>query len=90
VEAGAHAIGLQIQVLNASSSREIDAAFATFGRERPDALLVGPDPFFTSRRVQLILLAARHGGLMSYGASIVAPPRDDFLLGGKPSYMSEG
>ena len=84
VEAGAHAIGLQIQVLNASSSREIDAAFATFGRERPDALLVGPDPFFTSRRVQLILMAARHaipaiyagrqypeiGGLMSYGASI--------------------
>jgi ABC-type uncharacterized transport system substrate-binding protein len=84
VEVGAHAIGLQIQVLNASSSREIDVAFATFGRERPDALLVGPDPFFTSRRVQLILMAARHaipaiysgrqypeiGGLMSYGASI--------------------
>ena len=84
VEAGAHAIGLQIQVLNASSSREIDAAFATFGRERPDALLVGPDPFFTSRRVQLVNFASRLavpviyvdrafadiGGLMSYGASL--------------------
>ena len=53
VEAAARAIGLQIQVLNASTSREIDAAFATFVRERPDALFVGPDPFFTSRRVQL-------------------------------------
>ena len=48
VEAAARAIGLQIQVLNASTSREIDAAFATFARERPDALFVGGDPFFTS------------------------------------------
>ena len=84
VEAAARAIGLQIQVLNASTSREIDAAFATFVRERPDALFVGSDPFFTSRRVQLATLAARHaipatyaarefaeaGGLMSYGANI--------------------
>ena len=54
VEAAARAIGLQIQVLNASTSREIDAAFATFVRERPDALFVGDDPFFTSRRVQLV------------------------------------
>ena len=53
VEAAARAIGLQIQVLNASTSREIDAAFATFARERPDALFVGGDAFFTSRRVQL-------------------------------------
>jgi putative ABC transport system substrate-binding protein len=84
VEAAARAIGLQIQVLNASTSREIDVAFATFGHERPDALFVGPDPFFTSRRVQLILMATRHavpamysgrqfpeiGGLVSYGASL--------------------
>ena len=84
VEAAARAMGLQIQVLNASTSREIDAAFATFVRERPDALFVGGDPFFTSRRVQLVHLAARHavpatyarrdfaevGGLMSYGANI--------------------
>ena len=54
VEPAARAMGLQIQVLNADTSREIDAAFATLGRERPDALFVGADPFFTSRRVQLI------------------------------------
>ena len=84
VEAAARAMGLQIQVLNASTSREIDAAFATFVRERPDALFVGRDAFFTSRRVQLVNLATRHaipaiypgrdfaevGGLMSYGTNI--------------------
>ena len=84
VEAAARAIGLQIQVLNASTSREIDAAFATFVRERPDALFVGTDAFFTSRRVQLAhwrratrfprSYASRQfaeaGGLMSYGANI--------------------
>ena len=84
MEPAARAIGLQIQVLNASSSREIDAAFATFVRERPDALFVGADTFFNSRRVQLATLAARHaipatyasrdyaeaGGLMSYGANV--------------------
>jgi putative tryptophan/tyrosine transport system substrate-binding protein len=84
VEAAARATGLQIQVLRASTSREIDAAFATLARERSDALFVGNDPFFTSRRVQLSILAAHHsipstygtreiaevGGLMSYGANI--------------------
>jgi putative ABC transport system substrate-binding protein len=84
VEAAARAMGLQIQVLNASTSREIDAAFATFLRERPDALFVSGDPFFMSRRVQIIQLATLHrvpatfaqrefveaGGLMSYGASV--------------------
>ena len=78
----ARAIGLQIQVLNASTSREIDAAFASIVRERPDALFVAVDPFLISRRVQLVNLATRHaipaifpnrefaevGGLMSYGA----------------------
>jgi len=76
---------LQISVLNASNSREIDAAFETLARERPDALLVIPDPFFRSRRMQLTHLATRHaipaayalrdyaeaGGLMSYGASLM-------------------
>jgi putative ABC transport system substrate-binding protein len=84
VEAAARAIGLQIQVLNASTSREIDAALATFLRERPDALFVSGDPFFMSRRVQIIQLATLHrvpatfaqrefveaGGLMSYGPSV--------------------
>jgi putative ABC transport system substrate-binding protein len=83
-EAAARAMGLQIKVLNADTSREIDAAFATFVREQPDALLVGTGPFFTIRRVQLTQLAAFHrvpatysgrsyaevGGLMSYGASL--------------------
>jgi ABC-type uncharacterized transport system substrate-binding protein len=59
-EVTARAMGLQIQVLNASTSREIDAAFATVMRERPDALFVGPGPFFTARRVQIILLVAIH------------------------------
>jgi len=85
VEAAARAMGLQIQVLNASTSREIDAAFATIVRERPDALFVGNDAFFNARRVQLALLAGRHGvpailsdreyaeagGLMTYGSNIV-------------------
>jgi putative ABC transport system substrate-binding protein len=84
VVAAAHAMGLQIELHNATTSREISAVFASLARERPDALFVGGDPFFTSRRVQLILLATRHaipttfgtrecadaGGLMSYGANI--------------------
>jgi putative ABC transport system substrate-binding protein len=84
VEPAARAMGLQIQVLNASTSREINAAFATLVGERPDALFVGGDPFFNSRRIQLALLAARHaipaayaqrdypaaGGLMSYGTNV--------------------
>jgi len=84
VEPAARAIGLQIQVLNASTSREIDAAFATFVRERPDALFVAATAFFVSRRVQLANLASRHavpaaystreiaevGGLMSYGSNV--------------------
>ena len=83
-ETAARAMGLQIQVFNASISREINAAFANFMRERPDALYVGTGPFFASRRVQLVLLAARYGvpaiygarlfteagGLMNYGASL--------------------
>ena len=84
VQRAARAIGLQILVLNADTGREIDAAFATIARERPDALFVASSPFFTTRRVQLVQLAARHaipaayanrqyvevGGLMSYGANI--------------------
>src|SRR2546430_4676889 len=81
----ARGLGLQTQVINASPSREIDAAFATLVRDRAEALFVAPDAFFVSRRVQLATLAARHaipatypsrevvevGGLMSYGTDIV-------------------
>jgi putative tryptophan/tyrosine transport system substrate-binding protein len=85
VQSAARAMGLQIQVVNASTSREINAAFATFVGERPDALFVGTDPFFTNRRIQLVHLATLHkvpatytgrlfaelGGLMSYGSDIL-------------------
>src|SRR5207237_4549900 len=60
VEPAARAMGLQIQILNASTVREIDAAFATLARQRPDTLFVGYDPFFTSRRVQLANAATHH------------------------------
>ena len=60
VQSAARAMGLQIQILPASTSREIDAVFAPFVSERPDALFVAGDAFFTSRRVQLATLAARH------------------------------
>jgi putative tryptophan/tyrosine transport system substrate-binding protein len=77
-------IGLQIRILNASTSEEIDAAFTTLARERPDALFVGTSAFFSNRRVQFATLAAREripaaypnrlfvkaGGLMSYGTSL--------------------
>jgi len=80
----ARTMGLQIQVLNASTSHEIDAAFATLVRERPDALFVAGDPFLNSRRLQLSLQAMRHavpaiysgreyadaGGLMTYGSDV--------------------
>jgi putative ABC transport system substrate-binding protein len=83
VQAGAQAMGLQIRVLNAGTNREIDAAFAGFERERPDAVFVGSGTFFTGRRVQLTQWAAHHrvpasyagreyieaGGLMSYGSN---------------------
>jgi putative tryptophan/tyrosine transport system substrate-binding protein len=55
----ARAIGLQIHVLNASTSREIEAAFATIARERPEAFFVGNAPFLNARRVQLVQLMAR-------------------------------
>jgi putative tryptophan/tyrosine transport system substrate-binding protein len=85
VEAAARAMALPIQVLKAGTSREIDDAFATLVRAGADALFVGADRFFTSRRVQLVQLAARHmtpatfsgrqfseiGGLTSYGSNIL-------------------
>jgi len=84
VEPAARTMGLQMQVFNANTSREIGAAFESMKRERPDALFVAPEPFFAARRVQLAHLATRYsvpaiyvgrefaeaGGLMSYGANI--------------------
>jgi putative ABC transport system substrate-binding protein len=97
VQAAARAMGLQIQVLNAGSSNEITAAFATLARERPDALLVGTGPPFTGRRVQVVQLAAYHripaiyalrqiaeiGGLISYGASLTDAYRQVGVYAGR-------
>ena len=96
-ELAAHAAGLQIQVVKVSTSQEIDAAFATFARDRPDALFVSPDPLFRSRRVQLTHLATRYaipatyalrdycdvGGLMSYGASLSDAHRQAGVYAGR-------
>ena len=97
VEPAARALGLQIRVLNASTSREINEAFATFVREQPDAVFVASDPFFQTRRVQLAALAARHavptafsvrdyaeaGGLMSYGTDVTDAWRQVGLYTGR-------
>jgi len=97
VEPAARALGLQIRILNASTSREINEAFATFVREQPDALFVAVDPFFQTRRVQLAALAARHavpaaystrdyaeaGGLMSYGTDVTDAWRQVGLYTGR-------
>jgi putative tryptophan/tyrosine transport system substrate-binding protein len=97
LEAAVRTIGLKIQVFKASTSQEIHAAFAVMVREGADALFLSSDPFFTSRRVQLATLAARHaiplasqareiveaGGLMSYGANIVDGFRQQGLYVGR-------
>jgi putative tryptophan/tyrosine transport system substrate-binding protein len=83
VKAAARVIGLEAKSLDASTGREIEMAFTSLGGERPDAVLVGPDPLFLVHRQKLVELAARHaipaiyadrelpeaGGLISYGAS---------------------
>jgi putative tryptophan/tyrosine transport system substrate-binding protein len=84
VQEAAPAIGLQTQVLNATTIAEIDAVFAGFAREHPDALFLAGDAFFLDRRVQFATLTARDripptgnespfvkvGGLMSYGTDL--------------------
>jgi len=93
----ASAIGLQIDVIQASDSREIEVAFGALVRNRADALLVGSDSFFVSRRLQIATLAARHaiptvypirdfaeaGGLISYGASQTEAYRQAGIYTGK-------
>jgi ABC-type uncharacterized transport system substrate-binding protein len=89
VREAARAMSLQVEIFNASTIREIQAAFEHIARERPDALFVGNDAFFLTRRIQLATLAARHalptsfstrdyaeaGGLMSYGTNVNDAPR---------------
>jgi len=83
VQEAAQIIGLQIQVLNASTTGEIDAAFATLASDRPDALFVAPDAFFNSRHVQLVTLATHHRFPAAY------PHRDYVAAGGLMSYGSD-
>jgi putative tryptophan/tyrosine transport system substrate-binding protein len=97
VESAAHLIGRQIHLLKASNESDINAAFATILRMQLGALLVGADPFFNSRRDQIVALAARHaipafyeqrefaaaGGLMSYGTSLTDAYRQQGIYAGR-------
>ena len=79
----ARAIGLQIQFLNASTGREIEAAFATLVRDQADALFVGSDGFFVGRRVQLATLATY------YRIPAAHPARESVEVGGLMSYSAD-
>ena len=97
VQEAARAKGVQLHILKAGTESEIDAAFATLVQQHAGALLVGTDPFFISRREQLVALAARHavpaiyewrefaaaGGLISYGPSLPAAYRQVGIYVGK-------
>ncbi len=101
VEAAARALGVELMILNASSERDIDAAFASSVQQRANAVIVGADAFFVNRRDELVGLAARHampaiyflrefavvGGLISYGASITDAYR---LTGGYAGRILKG
>jgi putative ABC transport system substrate-binding protein len=96
-EEAARVMGLKLQILVAGTSREIGAAFGSLVRERSEALLVGPGPFFTARRVQLAQLATLHrvpaiyslrqsvevGGLISYGANLADAIRQTGIYAGR-------
>ena len=97
VQEAARAKGVQLHILKAGTESEIDAAFASLVQLQAGALVVGADPFFNSRREQLVALAARHavpaiyewrefaaaGGLISYGASLTAAYRQVGIYAGK-------
>ena len=85
VQEGARSLGVEIEVFRASTATEIESAFSLISQQRPGALVVAADPFFDTRRVQLVVLTARHaipamyhlreyaaaGGLISYGIDLV-------------------
>ena len=97
VQEAARAKGVQLHILKAGTESEIDAAFATLVQLHAGALVVGADPFFISRRDQLVALASRHavpaiyawrefaaaGGLISYGPSLTAAYRQVGIYAGK-------
>jgi putative ABC transport system substrate-binding protein len=97
VQVAAHANGVQLRILNASTSDEIEAAFASFAQQRPDALLIGGDPFYMTRREDIVGLVARSGlpavypfrefteagGLISYGTNIANSYRQAGIYAGR-------
>jgi putative ABC transport system substrate-binding protein len=97
VEAAARAMGVETRIFKAATAREVDAVFAAFAGERPDAVFVAQDAFFNSRRLQLANWAAHHalpmtsgsrdicdvGGLMSYGANIIDIYRQEAVYVGR-------
>ena len=97
IKEAARITGQSIQLVNATSEREISVALSTGVRQRAGALFVGGDPFFTSRRAQLVALAAQHaipasyafrdfplaGGLMSYGANLLDLHRQAGIYAGR-------
>jgi putative ABC transport system substrate-binding protein len=97
LQSARNAIGVEVQVLSADTSQEIDAAFEKIERERPDALFVGQSPFLNARRVQLVQLAASRmipatypsrefpeiGGLTSYGSDITDAYRQTGVYTGR-------
>jgi len=97
VQEAGRSLGLQIHAFRAGTEGEIDKAFATLAQERADAVIVAADPFFTSRRDQIVTLAARYkvpaiyelrefaavGGLMSYGTSLTDGYRQVGVYTGK-------
>lgn len=97
LQAAARAIGQQLVVLNARTESEINAAFATMQQQRPDALMIAPDPFFLSRHEQIVALATHlavpvicawrdytdAGGLISYGTSIPDAYRQAGIYAGR-------
>jgi putative ABC transport system substrate-binding protein len=97
IDAAARALGLKIDILYAGAERDIDAAFANLNQRRAGALLVSTDPYFNTRRDQLVALAARHaiptsyesrasvaaGGLMSYSSSLADAYRQAGIYTGR-------
>jgi putative ABC transport system substrate-binding protein len=97
VDAAAQTLGLQIQIVRAGTGREVNSAFATLVGDRPDALFVSGDPYFTVRRVQLANLASHHsipatyavreaaevGGLISYGSNLTDALRQVGVYAGR-------
>jgi putative ABC transport system substrate-binding protein len=97
VQAAASAISCRIEAVSASTNPEIDTAIASVAQKRADGLLVGPDPLFTARRAQILVLATHHhlptgyfdrvftdiGGLMSYGTDLVEQYRQVGVYAGR-------